>query len=328
MRTVRYGIVGFGRFAERAIAPAIMSASHSQLVALQKRSLAAAQESARALSIPLAFSSVDDLVGHPDIDAVFIVSANVCHYAETIAAARRGKHVLVEKPMAMNGPEAEEMMRACADHGVKLMVGHMVRLSPVVQRIRDLVQSGTLGRIHLARADFVYDARASQRTWLYDRSVAGGGPVFDIGVHCIDTLRFVLQDEIVSVESELEPRPTPTSTEASAQLLLRFDRGTIGSVYCSFVAPYRRSLIELVGTEGSATATDFTLSEKTLHLDVTLLDKGRGMEGWTEDIAVPNLYRQEVSLFSQCIIEDTEPPLTGMNGLQNQRVLDLALKGA
>ncbi len=192
---LRFGIIGFGSFAERAIAPAIRATPGAALMAVQKRSLDAARALAKAGGIPLAFATAEELVAHPDVDAVFIVSANAAHRAETIAAARQGKHVLVEKPMALNVREAEEMIAECARHNVRLMVGHMIRFSPLAQRMRDVVRSGRLGKLVSARADFIYDGRLSQRRWLRDRDVAGGGPVFDVGVHCLDTLRFVLDDE-------------------------------------------------------------------------------------------------------------------------------------
>ncbi len=137
---VRYGIIGFGLFAERSIAGAIQSSPNSELVAIQKRSSEAVREKARALSIPYAFTSPAELAACPDVDAVFIASANSAHRDETITAARAGKHVLVEKPIAMNAPEAKAMVEECERHHVKLMVGQVVRFSPVVRRIRELVQ--------------------------------------------------------------------------------------------------------------------------------------------------------------------------------------------
>ena len=242
-RKIRYGIIGFGLFAERAIAPAIKASLNSELVAIQKRSRSAADEKSREYSIPLAFDSAEELVAHPDIDAVFIVSANARHCPETLIAARAQKHVLVEKPMAMNVAEARRMIAACKKNRVKLMVGHMLRLSPLVRRIRDIVRSGMIGEITAARSEFIYDGQSSQRKWLFDRKLAGGGPVFDIGVHGLDTLRFVLDDDVVTTRSVLHPRPTAARTEGSAYVSLKFSRGTVASIYCSFMAPIRRTFI-------------------------------------------------------------------------------------
>ncbi len=324
---IRYGIVGFGSFAERAIAPAIRASSNSELVAIQKRSLRAAQEKAAEHNIPLAFGSVEDLVAHPDVDAVFIVSANAAHCAETLASAKAKKHVLVEKPMARNVAEARKMIEACKKNRVQLMVGHMIRFSPLALRIRELIRSKTIGEVTFARAEFVYDGRISQRTWLRDMRVAGGGPVFDIGVHCLDTLRFVLEDEVVSVKSHLAPLPTKTKTESTADILLRFSGGVLASIHCSYDTSIRRSTIEVLGTKGTLFANQFTLGDRTIALTVTTGGLPPDGDQKTETISVPNLYIEEVNHFSSCILNKKRPSIPGEVGLHNQVVLDAALKG-
>ena len=172
---IRYGIIGFGAFAERAIAPAIRASSNSELVAIQKRSLTAAKEKAQLFRIPHAFDSAETLVNHQDVDAVFIVSANSQHAPSTITAARSGKHVLVEKPMAMNTLEAQQMIEVCCSKNVKLMVGHMVRLSPLIIRMKELMCSGIIGTVEFVKAEYMYDARLSPRRWMWDKKIAGGG---------------------------------------------------------------------------------------------------------------------------------------------------------
>ncbi len=324
-RKIRYGILGFGLFAERAIAPAIRASANSELVAIQKRSLSAAQEKATEHSIPLAFESAREMAASPEIDAVYIVSANALHCPETITAAKAGKHVLVEKPMAMNTAECRLMIAACKKHKVKLMVGHMLRLSPLVRRMRDIVRSGMIGDITSARADFIYDGTLSQRRWLFDRKIAGGGPVFDIGVHGLDTLRYVLDDNVVSTKSDLSPRPTAKRTEDSANILLKFSRGTLATISCSFVAPYRRTFIEFIGTKGIISAFTFTQNNATVYLNITMGKDGKEDLAKVEEVFVPNLYIEQVSNFSTNILDDTEPFAPGSVGLKNQLVLDAAM---
>lgn len=322
---IRFAILGFGSFAERAIAPALRATPGAELVAIQKRSADRAREKAMEHRIPLFFDSVGEAVAHPDVDAVFVVSANGAHCAETIAAAEAGKHVLVEKPMAVNVREAEHMIAVCARHKVTLMVGHVIRFSPLVNRMREILASGALGQVIYAKANFIYDARLSHRTWLYDRNMAGGGPVFDIGVHCIDTLRYVLGDEVTETLSLLEPMPTDARTEDSAQISLRFSRGTIGSVFCSYAAPVRRKQIAIQGTEGSLRAEDFTVGSQTTELVIDLGTDAGPRRLTTEQIAVPNLYVEEIAHFCDCIRFHRQPLTPGENGLANQRILDRAM---
>lgn len=325
-RKIRYGIIGFGAFAERTIASAIRESSNSELVAIQKRSLTVAKEKAQAFHITHAFDSVEALVQHPDVDAVFIVSANSQHAPATITAARSGKHVLVEKPMAMNAVEAETMIETCKKNNVKLMVGHMVRLSPLVLRMKELIQLGFIGKITFIKSEFIYDGRLSHRGWLIDRNIAGGGPIFDIGVHCLDTTRFLLDDEVVSVKSQLDPAPSLIRTESTAQLALKFSHGTTAGIFCSYAAPIRRTFIEIIGEKGILSAENFSWSDNKLSLKIVLSKNDKIIEEREEKIVIPNLYEKEVTLFSESILNNTPIYIPAEEGLKNQFVLDEAMK--
>ncbi len=323
---IRYAITGFGRFAEKAIAPAIQQSGNSKLVAIQNRSLAKAQSIASSLDVPLAFDSVKALVAHPDVDAIFITSPNSFHCEETILAAEAGKHVLCEKPMALNVAECQRMIDACKKNNVKLMVGHMLRLSPLVVRMKELVQSGAIGRVIRAESNFIYDGRLSTRSWLLDRKIAGGGPTFDVGIHCLDTLRFILDDEVVSIEKELTPEPSADETESSSQLLLRFSKGIPAAIFCSYETPIRQSYVEILGTEARISALDFTVGGRTAELKTERRGSNASPEIMLEQIAVPNLYVKELNHFSDCIINNAEPLLSPFNALQNQYVLDAVMQ--
>ena len=322
---VRYGIIGYGRFAERTIAPAIQASQYGELVAVQKRSLEAAKEKAREAGIPHAFSTPEDLVRSTDVDAVFIVSANSAHGPETIAAAEAGKHVLVEKPMSLTVAEGERMIDASRRNNVLLSVGHMVRLSPAVRRARELIASGVYGPVTFARAEFSYDGRLNHRPWLLDANVAGGGPLFDIGVHCIDTLRFLLADEVSGVHAHLDPRPTATRTESTANLALRFSRGTLGSVYCSFNSSVRKRHLEIVCREAVIIVPEFTASNEKVSLRVVQGTGDEPSDVHVEEFEPTNLYTLEVDLFSQSIMNKSPVLLSGENGLRDMQVLESAL---
>jgi predicted dehydrogenase len=103
---------------------------------------------------------------------------------------------------------------------VKLMVGHMVRLSPLTLRIKELIRSGAIGRVTFVKTEYMYDGRTSRRSWLQDMRFAGGGPLFDIGVHCLDTIKSILDADTISVSSLLEPKPTKSRTELTAEVAL------------------------------------------------------------------------------------------------------------
>ncbi|MDD8017273.1 MAG: Gfo/Idh/MocA family oxidoreductase [Bacteroidota bacterium] len=327
MKKIRYGIIGFGNFAERAILPAIRKSENSELVAIQKRSLEQAREKAHLYDIPYYFDSVNTLVSSNNVDAVFIVSANSQHYPETLLAAAWEKHVLVEKPMATSYADAVEMVDACKKADVKFMVGHMLRFSPLLHRIKDIIESGRIGKVSFARSEFIYDAGGTQREWLWNKQTAGGGPLFDIAIHCLDSMRYVLDDTVTSVKSMMR-NIFSEKVETTNLLSLQFSQGVIGSIYSSFEAPYRQNFIEFIGSHGSVSAYKFTPSNTSSVVEIKLGKEG-GIENIiTEEISVPDLYQLEVTHFSDCILNNTEPLVTNESALHNQRILELARSSA
>ena len=326
-KKIRYGFIGFGRFAENTMVPAILKSHNSDLTAIQKRSLDEAENKAAKLNIPMAFGSADELVSNPDIDAVYIASPTCEHAKDTITAAHAGKHVLVEKPMAMNSAEAKEMIKECKENNVKLMVAQMVRLSPVSKRIRELIQKGAAGKITYSKAEYFYDLRLSKRWWSRDMKIAGGGPTFDIGVHCLDTLRYILDDEVIEAKGMLSPIPTEEKTEMTGTMSLKFSKGIPGNIYTSFEVPYVRIFIEIIGEDGIISAEKFTLSNLTVKLNLSKGKDGNIDETISEEIIVPDIYETELTHFSNCILNNTEPDIPGEEGLKNQIVLDKIIKG-
>ncbi len=326
MKKIRYGIIGFGAFAERSILPAIRAAENSEIVAIQKRSMDMAKWKAAEHSIPMYFDSAEALVASNEVDAVFIVSANSQHHTETLAAAKAGKHVLVEKPMAVSLQQAREMTDACRSSGVKFMTGHMLRFSPLNKRLKEIVQSGMIGTVSYARSHFVYDATRSNRKWVLDKETAGGGPLFDIGIHSLDTIRFVLNDDqAVSVKSLMNPDHSTGKVEMTSVLSLQFSKGTLATIYTSYETPYRESFIEFIGTTGSISAYQFTPSNTETFIEIK-----RGKNGLVDSVEketfhVPNLYTLEVEHFSDCILNDTEPSITVKDSLHNQEILEKAV---
>lgn len=326
MKKIRYGIIGFGAFAERAILPAIRAAGNSEVAAIQKRSLDAARQKAEEHSIPLYFDSVEALVSSGEVDAVFIVSANSEHHRETLLAAKAGKHVLVEKPMAVSLQHAREMIDACRTAGVKFMVGHMLRFSPLNRRLKEIVQSGAIGTVSYARSHFVYDVSLSKRSWVMDKKTAGAGPLFDIGIHCLDTIRFVLNDDhAVSVKSLMNPEHGDGTVERSSVVTVQFSKGTIATIYSSYETPYRESFIEFIGTTGSVSAYQFTPSNTETYIEIKRGKDGLAAHSERETFRVPDLYALEVEHFSDCILNSTEPFVSEKDSFHNQEILETAV---
>ncbi len=192
---VRFGIAGFGLHAAKRLMPGFATAKNCRVTALSRRDSERARESARDFGIEHAFASTAELCASPDVDAVFVATPDALHLADVLEAVRHGKPVLVEKPMAMNAGETRQMVEAARAAKVVLGVAHVMRFEESVRWFRDRIASGAIGKPVLARSTFVAPLMTSPRTWINDPQLATGGPLADIGVHCLDTLRYVLADE-------------------------------------------------------------------------------------------------------------------------------------
>ena len=315
---VRFGIVGFGLHAVRRLMPGFQLAQNSTVTALSRRELEKARASAREYNIPLAFDSAADLCCSPQVDAVLVTTPNVCHYADVLMALECGKHVLCEKPMAMNATEAAAMVEAARRAGVLLGVAQVFRFCESVKRFCERVAAGEIGRPLFARSEFFYDGRHHGRTWLYDRSIGGGGPIADVGVHCIDALRFILQDEVVRVFATGFSDAESGDVEAAAALALDFSKGTRGVVMVSTRAAYRTPL-EVVGQAGTLRAEDGLSVDQPITLEWR---RGDAVE--SEQVSNAEAYARQVDAFAAAVEGGAEFPVPGEEGWRNQVILDAA----
>ena len=319
---VRFGIVGFGLHAVKRLMPGFAVSQKCTVTALSRRKLADAQQSASEYKILLAFDSVEALCHSPEVDAVLVTTPNSLHFPDVLTAVTAGKPVLCEKPMAMNAAECRQMVEAARQKSVLLGVAHVFRFEESTRRIRQLIQDGTIGRPIFARSEFSFNADPSHpRKWLYDASLAGAGPIFDIGVHCIDSLRFILQDEVVRVGAVASKDESSGDVESAAALTLEFERGTLATVLVSFRAAYRTP-IEFVGTQGVIRADNAFTVDRPIEI------KMQRNAAATERIPVSNglAYALQVDAFADAIEGKASFPAPGEEGWQNQEVLDAALR--
>jgi predicted dehydrogenase len=302
--------------------PGFAKASRCRVTALSRRSLAAARESARDYKIEGAFDSVAAMAASPDVDAVLVTTPNSCHLADVLAAIQARKHVLCEKPLGMNSDECHQMVEAARKQGVILGVAHVFRFNDSVRKFRELVNAGKIGKPIFARSEFSFLADPSHpRKWLYDSAIAGAGPIFDVGVHCVDTLRFVLNDEVTQVTATAASDERSGDVESAASLTLKFSRGTIGTVLVSYRAPYRTPL-ELVGDAGVIKAENALNVEHPIEIE--LERDGKVVEAAT--VSNQAVYALQVDLFADAIEGKSKFPIPGEEGWQNQEVLDAAMR--
>jgi len=316
---IRYGILGFGHHGKKRLVPGFNGATESKLAGLWRRDLAKAKTDAQEFGIPRVFGSAEELCASPEIDAVFVTSPDACHMRDSLLAFSHGKPVLCEKPLAMKVREVRQMLDAARDANRLLGVAQNFRYNRSVHLIREWVRAGRIGKPVFAACHFYFQAEDSPRAWIYDPSLARGGPIGDVGIHCLDALRFILQDEVTAVTTLAERDARSGEVEASAAMTLDFSQGTMGSVMVSFRSPYR-SFVEVVGDDGILRA-EYGLTVD-FPVDVLLLHGPMVIE--SQQISNADCYSGMLDGFSSALEGRGSYAATGEDGLKNQMVLDAA----
>jgi predicted dehydrogenase len=238
------------------------------------------------------------------------------HLADVLEAVRHGKPVLVEKPMAMNANEARQMVEAARAAGVMLGVAHVMRFEESMRWFRERVASGAVGEPVLARASFVAPLVVSARTWINDPNLATGGPLADVGVHCLDTLRYVLADEVQTVMAQAH-YDSHWVVEASGTTLFQFAGGTLATMAVSARAPYQ-TLLEVTGENGILSAVNALNVEHPVTLELRrgfdVIEKKEVMNDYA--------YTAQVEAFAAAVEEGKPFEIPGEEGLRNQLILD------
>ena len=318
---IRFGIAGFGLHAVKRLMPGFALAKNCCVVALSRRDPLKAKECGQQYDIPHVFHSTAELCRSPEVDAVLVTTPNIAHMDDVLTALAAGKPVLCEKPMGMNAAECRRMVEAARKAKLPLGVAQVFRFEESARRLRERVAAGDIGTPVFARAEFSFRPGPHHgRTWMNDPKIAGGGPIADIGVHCIDALRFVLQDEVVRVRAHGRANQRVPEIEAAAVLILEFSRGTLGTVLCSFLAEYRTP-IELIGDQGVLGAEDCLSVEKPVTLQ---LRRGGIVE--TETVSNHLAYARQVDEFAAAVEGKGSFLVPGEEGWQNQEILDAAYR--
>ncbi|MFZ0285488.1 MAG: Gfo/Idh/MocA family oxidoreductase [Terriglobales bacterium] len=319
---VNFGIVGFGLHAVKRLMPGFQSAANCRVIALSRRTLAEAQESARQYNIPLAFDSAEALCQSPQVDAVFVATPNACHFQDVLLAIRHGKPVLCEKPMAVNANQCRQMVEAALKANVLLGVAQVFRFEESTAWFRDRLAAGQIDKVVFARSEFSFPGGVGHpRTWINNLSISGGGPIADVGVHCVDALRFVLQDEVVRVSARGFADPQSREVEAAAAMILEFSRGTLATVTVSFRAEYRTPF-ELVGETGVLRADDAFNVEHPIQVE--LRRGGKVIEA--QSVSNKAAYARQVDAFAAVVEGKMRFPVPGEEGWRNQEILDAAYR--
>jgi predicted dehydrogenase len=255
MKTIRWGIIGCGDVTEIKSGPALYKAGHSQLLAVMRRNGALAADYAKRHGVPRSHDDADAIIRAPDIDAVYVATAPDTHREYVLRCAAAGKPVLVEKPMAMNRQECDEMIAACVAAGVPLWVAYYRRALPRFLAVRDLVQAGAIGPVRMVLSRQFQMLRAPEDMnpgsppWRIDAARSGGGLFVDMVSHTLDFLDYVF-GPIASVRALAGNQAGAYGPEDVVAASYRFESGVYGSGAFCYAADRDEEWNEIVGANG------------------------------------------------------------------------------
>jgi predicted dehydrogenase len=310
---LRWGILGNARI-NRALIPPLRESSRNTLAAIASRDLARATEAAKQWDIPQAYGSYDALLSDPSIDVVYIPLPNDLHAEWTVRAARAGKHVLCEKPMAISLVGFDRITAAAHAAGVVVAEAFMYRHHAQTLKLRELIREGALGRVGLVRGAFTFTLNRPNDVRL--EPAKGGGSLWDVGCYPVSFARFALDEEPHEAFGWQVTGPTGVDETFAGQL--RFPSGALAQFDCGFRAPFRTE-IEIVGSEGTLRVPR---PFKPGVGEALLLTRGETTE--TIAVAGQELYLGEVEDMADAVLLG-RPPRIGFGESRGNCVALLAL---
>ena len=323
MSELRWGILSTADIARHKVIPGIQGAARCSVVAIASRDGARARSAAAAAGIETAHESYEALLADPNVDAVYIPLPNHLHAAWTIAAARAGKHVLCEKPLAMTSADAERMIEACEAGGVRLMEAFMYRLHPSWVAARDLLASGRIGRLVAVQSWFSY--YNDDPTNIRNIAAIGGGALFDIGCYCVNLSRMLFGGEPTRVEGSVI-RDSATGVDVLTSGILDFAGGT-ATFTCSTRAEDDQR-VEIYGTEGRISIPiPFNIPPDRPTRILVSHGGNPPVEPATEIIEFPaaDPYSVQAERFAAAVLDGTPTPVAPSDAVGNLRVIERLL---
>ncbi len=309
-----WGIIGPGFIATRAIIPTIQELSNSRILAVASSNEQRARDVSLRFGIERSYADYQLLLDDPDIDVVYIALPNHLHHEWTIRAAAARKHVLCEKPLALNASECTEMISACRQAHVLLMEAVMYRFHPRMRHLKQMLVTHELGDVRFLHAAFSFNFNAPENYRAYKQF--GGGALLDVGSYCVNAARWLLGSDPLTLHTTSSY--SHTSIDLMTSAILGFDEEVMAHIQCSFVAA-EHQVIEVVGTAGAVTAP---LAFTAWRNDTTRLLLQRGQAFEEREFAPFDPYKLMIEHFADCVMEKASLLYPAEDGLANLYVLD------
>ncbi|RXD05747.1 Gfo/Idh/MocA family oxidoreductase [Sphingomonas sp. UV9] len=329
-RKLGYAIVGLGYYGLETILPQFVNCEHSRVTALVSGDRTKALATATKYDVPersiYSYVDFDRIRDNPDVDIVYVCLPNSMHAEYTMRAAKAGKHVMCEKPMAISVAECEAMIRACKTAGKKLMIGYRCHFEPFNLEAMRLAKSGAAGKIRYVRSEHGF-VQGDPSKWRLKRAMAGGGSLMDMGIYSLQAARYMTGEEPIAVtarESTDRRDPRFREVEDMIEWTLEFPSGAIAG--CQSMYSANQNHILLMGDKGRVEL------EPATRYDGNQLWTGR--DGRERAITSPppgpgkTQFAGQLDHLAECILDGREPIVSGEEGLRDIRIVEAIYRSA
>jgi predicted dehydrogenase len=324
-KKVKWGVLGAASIAVRKVIPGMQKGAWSEVAAIASRDLNKAKAAASALKIEKAYGSYEELLADPEIEAVYNPLPNHLHVPWSIKAAEEGKHVLCEKPIALNAAEARTLLAVRERTGVKIGEAFMVKTHPQWLRTRELIREGRIGELRAIVGVFSYFNRNPEN--VRHKPEWGGGGLLDIGCYPITTSRFLFGTEPLRVSGTVERDPE-FGTDRLASAILEFGGGQSIFTCGTQMVPYQR--MQFLGTKGRI-EIEIPFNAPIDQPTRIFVDDGSDVAGAgirAETIPACDQYTIQGDAFSRAIRENTDVPVPLEDAIANMMVIDAVFRSA
>lgn len=314
-KKIKWGIAGCGRFAENSFLPAVRLMRRSSVTSLYSRDFNRAKSLAEKFGVQNTFDNYDDFL-KSDIDAVFVASSNAHHYEQVIKAAKAGKNILCEKPLAITSVQAKEMVRVCKENNVLLAINFVHRFHPLVLKAKELIVDQRLGKLVSIDVHFNIDS-PPDNNFRFKKELSGGGVLRDIGTHMIDLLRY-FGGEIESIDGVIGNLIYQSEVDDFALGTVKFIKSGYGTFNVSFNNKKAFNRIEILCHKG-AIAIDNLIGKKLLAPKLTILLEDETRKSFRKR---GNKMVYVIKSVQKSFLKNETPHTTGEDGLINLKLME------
>lgn len=314
-KKLKWGIAGCGRVTENSFIPALSLTRKGKLVSLYSRDINRARSLAEKFGADHSSDNFDEFL-KADTNIIYIASENSRHYEQVIKAAKAGKHILCEKPLAVTSHEAEEMVNVCRQNNVYLAVNYVYRFHPLVKKAKELIRDQKLGKLVSVSMNFNIDFPPSSN-FRFKKELSGGGALRDLGTHLIDLLRF-LGGEISEIDGVVDALVYQSEVDDFSTGTVKFVKGGYGNFNVSFNSKKAFNRIEILCHKG-AMSIENLIGKKIVSPKLTILMDGEAKKAFRKR---GNKQGYLLKSIQKSISNHQIPQVTGEDGLINMQLME------